>query len=225
MFSRMPVAPSTLDSSSGEEIAARAASAARFSPDAVPMPISAVPDSRMTVRTSAKSRLISPGTVIRSVMPWTPWRRTSSAIAERLDDRGRRSTSSSSRSFGITSSVSTFAASSSMPRSAWSVRRRALERERLRDDADGERVELAARARRSRRRAGAGAAALAGRDEDHVGALQRLLQLVAALDRRLAADVGIRRRRRGRAVDLRADVQPSRRRRSSAAPGRRCSRR
>ena len=32
-----------------------------------------------------------------------------------------------------------------------------------------------------RRAAGAGAAALAGGDEDHVGALQRLLQLVAAL--------------------------------------------
>ena len=33
----------------------------------------------MIVRTSAKSRLTSPGIVIRSVMPCTPWRSTSSA--------------------------------------------------------------------------------------------------------------------------------------------------
>ena len=36
-----------------------------------------------------------------------------------------------------------------------------------------------------------GAAALAGGDEDHVGALQRLLDVVAALRRRAAADLGI----------------------------------
>ncbi len=45
MLSRMPVAPSTDSSSSGEEIAALAASAQRFSPPAVPMPISAEPAS------------------------------------------------------------------------------------------------------------------------------------------------------------------------------------
>ena len=65
----------------------RAASAARFSPAALPIPISADPASRMIVRTSAKSRLTSPGTVIRSVIPWTPWRSTSSAMPERLDER------------------------------------------------------------------------------------------------------------------------------------------
>ena len=32
----------------------------------------------MIVRTSAKSRLMSPGTVMMSLMPCTPWRRTSS---------------------------------------------------------------------------------------------------------------------------------------------------
>ena len=61
MLSRIPVAPSTDSSSSGEEIAALAASAARLSPPAVPMPISAEPASCMIVRTSAKSRLIRPG--------------------------------------------------------------------------------------------------------------------------------------------------------------------
>ena len=57
----------------------------------------------------------------------------------------------------------------------------ALEAERPRDDAHGERLELAAELGHDRRRAGARAAALAGGDEDHVGALQRLLQLVARL--------------------------------------------
>ena len=60
-LSRIPVAPSIDDSSSGDETAMRAASAARFSPAAVPIPISAEPASRMIVRTSAKSRLTSPG--------------------------------------------------------------------------------------------------------------------------------------------------------------------
>ena len=69
MLRRIPVAPSIDASSSGDETAERAASAARPSPDATPMPISAEPASRMIVRTSAKSRLTSPGTVIRSVMP------------------------------------------------------------------------------------------------------------------------------------------------------------
>ena len=62
MLSRMPVAPSIDASSSGEETALRAASAARFSPDATPIPISAEPAaSRMIVRTSAKSTLTRPG--------------------------------------------------------------------------------------------------------------------------------------------------------------------
>ena len=67
----------------------------------------------------------------------------------------------------------------------------ALERERPGDDADGERAELAAELGEDRRGAGAGAAALARGDEDHVGALQRLLQLVPALLRRGVPDGGI----------------------------------
>jgi hypothetical protein len=39
---------------------------ARDSPDAAPIPMSADPASAMIVRTSAKSRLIRPGIVIRS---------------------------------------------------------------------------------------------------------------------------------------------------------------
>ena len=67
----------------------------------------------------------------------------------------------------------------------------ALERERPRDDADGERAELAADLGDDRRAARAGAAALAGGDEDHVRALERLLQLVAALLRGGEADLRV----------------------------------
>src|SRR2546421_491613 len=56
----------------GDPRAAIGTRAARLSPAAVPIPISAEPASCMIVRTSAKSRLIRPGIVIRSVMPCTP---------------------------------------------------------------------------------------------------------------------------------------------------------
>ena len=69
MFSRIPVAPSIVSSSSGLSIAALAASTARVSPVEAPIPIIAEPASDITVRTSAKSRLIRPGIVIRSVIP------------------------------------------------------------------------------------------------------------------------------------------------------------
>ena len=89
-----------------------------------------------------------------------------------------------------------------MPCSACCDALAALEDERLRDDADRERAELAGELGDDRRGAGAGAAALAGGDEDHVGALQRLLQLVAALlrgglaDGRVGAGAEAARRRR-----------------------------
>ena len=69
---RMRSAPTMEDSSSFEEMASLAASAARFSPEAMPMPIIAEPASFMMARTSAKSRLMRPGIVMRSVMPCVP---------------------------------------------------------------------------------------------------------------------------------------------------------
>src|SRR5215212_2405665 len=69
MFNMIPVAPSMLASSSGLEIAVFAASVPLVSLLDSPMPIRAEPESCMIVRTSAKSRLIRPGTVMRSVMP------------------------------------------------------------------------------------------------------------------------------------------------------------
>ncbi len=118
------MAPSIEDSRSGELTAARAASAERFSPWPTPMPMSAEPALRMIVRTSAKSRFTIPGTVIRSVMPCTPWRRTSSAILNASPSGVFFSTTCSSRSFSITISVSTFSASSAIPCSACWPRRR-----------------------------------------------------------------------------------------------------
>ena len=61
-----------MSSSSGLLIAASAAWVARLSPDASPVPIMALPISLITARISAKSRLIWPGLIIRSVTPATP---------------------------------------------------------------------------------------------------------------------------------------------------------
>ncbi len=65
----MPLAPSMEYSSSGLEIASSAARRARSSPLFLPIPTKAEPASDIIARTSAKSRLIVPGTVIRSEMP------------------------------------------------------------------------------------------------------------------------------------------------------------
>jgi len=63
------VAPSIVVSRRGLVTACLTASIALSSPVAVPIPICATPLSVMTVLTSAKSRLIRPGTLIRSVIP------------------------------------------------------------------------------------------------------------------------------------------------------------
>ena len=69
-FDEILCAPSTeAPSSNGLEIARRAASSARSFPSAVPVPIIASPLPDMIVFTSAKSRLIRPGTRIRSEIP------------------------------------------------------------------------------------------------------------------------------------------------------------
>ena len=136
MLNRMPWAPAMSTSSSGLAMAWRAASTARFSPVARPMPISAEPASFMIARTSAKSRLMSPGIVMMSLMPWTPWRRTSSTTRKASRIAVFFWTTSLSRSFGIVISVSTLALSSSAAFSAISLRLLPSKRERLGDDAD-----------------------------------------------------------------------------------------
>ena len=173
----------------------------------MPMPSSALPASDMIVRTSAKSRLISPGSVIRSEMPCTPWRSTSSATRKASTIEVVLSSTDSRREFGITISVSTSRASSSTPQVGLLAAPGALEGERLGDDADGERADLAGDARHHGRRAGAGAAAGAGGDEDHVRALEQALELVVLLHRRCAAELGVRARAEP-ARGVAADVQP-----------------
>ena len=187
------MAPSSVVSSSGDETAAFAASAARVSPDAVPMPISAEPASRMIVRTSAKSRLTSPGTVIRSVMPCTPWRRMSSAIRN-ASVTGRLLVDDLEQPVVLDHDQRVDAVAKALDADLGLLRAAsALEAERPGDDADGERLELTPELGDDRCCARARAAAFAGGDEDHVRALQRLLQLVARLlrcgeaDRRVGA--------------------------------------
>src|SRR5918994_224110 len=118
-----PRAPSTeAPSSSGLEMARLAASIARFSPSAIPVPIVARPMPAMIVFTSAKSRFIRPGTRIRSEMPWMACRNTSSAVPNAWLKLVLRLMIESSRSFGIVITVSTQSRSASRPASAWSWR-------------------------------------------------------------------------------------------------------
>ena len=112
-----------LVSSIGLDIAASAARTARSSPLALPIPISAVPAPCITDRTSAKSTLISPGTAIRSVIPCTPERKTSSAIMKASTKVTERFSISSKRWFGTTIKVSTSVRKVSMPASACAARR------------------------------------------------------------------------------------------------------
>ena len=178
-----------LASSSGLAIAARAALMARLSPDEYPMPISAVPASFMILRTSAKSVLMRPGVVIRSAMPWTPCRSTSSQILNALTIDVCSSEICSNRSFGITISVSTLSFSHSIPCCAW-IRDVALEGERASHDPDGERADAAGNVGDDRRPTGASASTFAGGDEDHVCALEHLFDLSAVLFCRGASDLG-----------------------------------
>ena len=114
-----PLAPCIdTPSSSGLAIAFCAASSARLSPSASPVPIIALPISCITDRTSAKSRLIRPGMTIRSVIPRTPCCRTSSAI-ENASLKVVFALAIRNRFWlGMTISVSTNFCSSSIPPSA-----------------------------------------------------------------------------------------------------------
>ena len=87
------------------------------------MPISAEPASFMIARTSAKSRLIRPGTVMMSLIPATPWRSTSSTTRNASTIEVFFWTTSRRRSLGIVIRVSTLALSSSEAFSATSLRR------------------------------------------------------------------------------------------------------
>ncbi len=121
--SSTPCAPSIDASSNGELIADSAALTERPSPRAEPIPIKALPAPDITLLTSAKSTLIRPGVVIRSVMPCTPLSSTSSAERKASIRLTAASPSCRSRSFGMTMSVSQDSRSRLIPTSAWLPRR------------------------------------------------------------------------------------------------------
>ena len=116
-----PRAPSIVVSSNGLWIACFAASSALFSPDALPIPICAIPVFNIIVFTSAKSRFTSPGTLIKSDIPCTPCLNTSSAILKASIIVVFLSIICNNLSFGITTNVSTFPFKLSIPRSAWFI--------------------------------------------------------------------------------------------------------
>ena len=115
---KTPLAPSAETSRSGEWIARRAASWARFRPEAKPIPMMAEPEFKRTVLTSAKSTLIMPGVIIKSAIPSTAWLKTSSHIAKAARKGVSRSTVFSKRSLGITIMASTALRSLTRPSSA-----------------------------------------------------------------------------------------------------------
>ena len=190
--SSTPWAPSIDSSSSGLETASSAASTARFSPRAEPMPIRAEPALDITDFTSAKSRLIRPGVVIRSVMPETPCSSTWSACLKASSMLTLRSEIISSLSLGITMRVSTSSRRLAMPSSAEVGATTALEGERAGHHTDGQRTERAGDLGDDRGATGAGATALAGGHEDHVGALEHLFDLLGVVLGGLRTHVGVR---------------------------------
>ncbi len=125
MLMSTPLAPFIeWSSSSGLEIALSAATRLRSGPSASPVPIIALPISPITVRMSAKSRLIRPGITIRSVTPRTPMCSTSSAILK-ASAKVVFSLAILNRFWlGMTISVSTTFSNSVMPCSADCMRRR-----------------------------------------------------------------------------------------------------
>src|SRR5438876_3436708 len=124
MLMSTPRAPEIETSSrSGLEIAFCAASMARFSPCAIAAPVIAMPVSHMMARTSAKSRLMRPWTVIRSEIPRTAWKRTSSACLKLSRMEEFRPATASRRWFGMAMRVSQLAFNSRIPSSACFIRR------------------------------------------------------------------------------------------------------
>jgi len=122
-LTRIPRAPDRLISSSnGLAMAASAASRARSSPEAMPLPIMAIPISDITVRTSAKSTLIRPGRVISSAIPCTAPSSTSLAALNASSRLVCLPSTDNSFSLGMVISESTYCFSSVIPSSATDMR-------------------------------------------------------------------------------------------------------
>ena len=172
-------------------MAVSAAWMARSSPRAEPMPMRALPAPCMTDLTSAKSRLIRPGVVMRSVIPWTPESSTWSADRNASSTLTCLSLIESSRSLGMVMRVSTSSRRPAMPESAWLARRRPSNVKGRVTTPMVSAPRLAGDPGDDGSTAGARAAALARGDEDHVGALEHLLDLLRVILGGLAADLRI----------------------------------
>ena len=189
--SRIARAPSIEVSSSGEEIAFSAASIARPSPWAMPIPSSARPASDMIERTSAKSRLITAGSVDQVGDALDALAQDVVGDLEGLDHRGLLVEHLEQAVVGDDDQGVDLGGEFFDPLLGLAAAAAALEAERLGDDADRQRADLAGEAGDDRGGAGAGAAAGTGGDEDHVGALQQALDLVLLLEGGAVADLGV----------------------------------
>ncbi len=109
-----PAAVARLTSRRGLLMALCMASIARSCVSLSPTPIMAMPEFFMIVLRSAKSRLMSPGRVMSSVMPMIAFASISSASLNAVI-MGRSGAKSKSLSFGITMSASVFFASLRSP--------------------------------------------------------------------------------------------------------------
>ena len=168
--------------------------------------MSAEPALVRIIFTSAKSVLMRPGVVMRSVMPCTPCSNTSSAILNAFNIEVCSSLTWSRRSFGMTMIVSTFSFRLAMPVSACTDRRRPSKPNgRVTTPTVSAPICLGDLGDDGRA-TGAGPAALARGDEHHVGALQHLFDLGAVLFGGLATDLGIRARAET-ARELATDVE------------------
>ena len=145
----------------------------------------------MIMRTSAKSVLIRPGVVMRSVMPCTPCSKHLVGHLERVEHRRllvrhREQPVVRDDDERVDLFFEALDALLGLHRTA-----PPLEGERPGDDTDGERAEALRDLGDDRRGAGTGAAALARGDEHHVGARERLFDLDAVILGGLAPDLGI----------------------------------
>ncbi len=191
MLSRIPRAPSMDASSSGEVMAARAALAARPSPMDDPIPMMAVPALTMTIFTSAKSVLISPGH--RDEIGDAPHTLHEHLVGhfEGVEHAGLvvgdgEQAVVGDDDEGVDLLLEDLDALLGLHGPAPT-----LEGEGPGDDADGQGAQTLGDLGHHGRGAGPGPAALAGRDEDHVGALEGLLDVGPVLLGRLAPDLGI----------------------------------
>ena len=192
MLMSTPLAPwIEVSSRSGEEIARCAASSARCSPLATPVPISAMPMPVMIVSHVGEVDvdLAGHGDQVGDALD----RLAQHVVgdAERLGERRAALDEVEQPLVGDGDQRVDAPRSSSIAALGDCMRRRALEAERLGDDGDGQRADLGGERGDDRRGAGAGAAAQAGGQEDHVGAVEHLEDLLGVLERRLPADLGI----------------------------------